>query len=481
MSAESFITPVEEALRPSTSMEILAYLTRLAAGTTRARCLSLGHSVRGQALVALHCGQPTPGALRVLLVGSHHGGSEPAGGEALLTIARDLLYGDLSALLERFEFMLVPNVNPDGRDTGSARNANEVNLNRDYGVLSQPETQAMNALLLAWRPHIVLDAHESAALKRHTLGVEGYLTDFDCQLDIANHPASTAAQQALATELMQLTLLEVRAAGLRAQRYIKEISSIRKPMTHGGMAIGRFRNKAALYGALSLLLETPKLPKEDIYPSYQNITERMAQQRLCLRSFLRVVARSPVAQGGVQEAVTGLHAGMSLSLSGQYQVNPHEPVRWIDLRRYPSREPIQLPFANHGQLRPGPSVVVPTTYYITEHMAVFARTLDAHGLRYEWVTQPATVPVCSWRRAPTGQRAVAEDRLLELAVGHLKVSTAQPLARLACLLLEWESPSALRRYPEFQLLALPGEWQCVHRARGPAAGTGATQRAAAPS
>ncbi len=481
MSAESFITPVEEALRSSTSMEILAYLTRLAAGTTRARCLSLGHSVRGQALVALHCGQPTPGALRVLLVGSHHGGSEPAGGEALLTIARDLLYGDLSALLGRFEFMLVPNVNPDGRDTGSARNANEVNLNRDYGVLSQPETQAMNALLLAWRPHIVLDAHESAALKRHTLGVEGYLTDFDCQLDIANHPASTAAQQALATELMQLTLLEVRAAGLRAQRYIKEISSIRKPMTHGGMAIGRFRNKAALYGALSLLLETPKLPKEDIYPSYQNITERTAQQRLCLRSFLRVVARSPVAQGGVQEAVTGLHAGMSLSLSGQYQVNPHEPVRWIDLRRYPSREPIQLPFANHGQLRPGPSVVVPTTYYITEHMAVFARTLDAHGLRYEWVTQPATVPVCSWRRAPTGQRAVAEDRLLELAVGHLKVSTAQPLARLACLLLEWESPSALRRYPEFQLLALPGEWQCVHRARGPAAGTGATQRAAAPS
>ena len=196
MSAGSFITPVEEALRPSTSTEILAYLTRLAAGTTRARCLTLGHSVRGQALVALHCGQPTPGALRVLLVGSHHGGSEPAGGEALLMIARDLLYGDLGALLDRFEFMLVPNANPDGRDAGSARNANEVNLNRDYGVLSQPETQALNALLLAWRPHIVLDAHESAALKRNTLGVEGYLTDFDCQLDIANHPASTAAQQA---------------------------------------------------------------------------------------------------------------------------------------------------------------------------------------------------------------------------------------------------------------------------------------------
>jgi hypothetical protein len=437
--------------------------------------------VRGQALVALHCGQPTPGALRVLLVGSHHGGSEPAGGEALLTIARDLLYGDLSALLERFEFMLVPNANPDGRDTGSARNANEVNLNRDYGVLSQPETQAMNALLLAWRPHIVLDAHESAALKRHTLGVEGYLTDFDCQLDIANHPASTAAQQALAAELMQLTLLEVRAAGLRAQRYIKEISSVRKPMTHGGVAIGRFRNKAALYGALSLLLETPMLPKDDIYPSYQNITERTAQQRLCLRSFLRVLARSPAVLDGVLAAAAPLCAGMALSLSGHYQVDPLEPVRWIDLRRYPSRDPIQLPFANHGRLLPGPAVMVPTAYYLTDQTAVFARALSAHGLHYEWVTQAATVPVCSWRRAPTGQRAVAEDRLLELAVGHLKVSTAQPLARLACLLLEWESPSALRRYPEFQLLALPGEWQCMHRARGPAAGTGATQRAAAPS
>ncbi|MSQ67155.1 MAG: hypothetical protein EXR83_03020 [Gammaproteobacteria bacterium] len=483
MSAGPFITPVEEALRPSTSTEILAYLARLAAGSPRACCQHLGHSVRGQALVALHCGEAARGLPRVLLVGSHHGGSEPAGGEALLLLARDLLYGDLQGLLERFEFMLVPNANPDGRDAGSARNAREVNLNRDYGLLSQPETQAVNALLLAWRPHIVLDAHESAALKRHTLGAEGYLTDFDCQIDIANHPASTAAQQALAVELLEQTLQEVRANGLRAQRYIKEIRSIRKPMTHGGVAIGRFRNKAALYGALSFLLETPMLPKDEVYPSYQNIAARTAQQQVCLRSFLRVLARSPAVLDGVPATATPLCAGMALSLSGHYQVDPHEPVRWLDLQRYPSREPIQLPFANHGWLRPGPAVVVPTAYYITEHTAVFARALSAHGLRYEWVTQAATVPVRSWRCAPTGQRAAAEDRLLALAAGHLQVSTTQPLVRLACLLLEWESPSALRRYPEFQRLAVPGECQVVHRARAlapPAAGTGAAQRAAAP-
>lgn len=161
----------------------------------------------------------------------------------------------------------------------------------------------------------------------------------------------------------------------------------------------------------------------------------------------------------------GLGAGQALSLSGRYQVDPHEPVRWIDLRRYPSREPIQLPFANHGRLRPGPVVVVPISYYITEHMAVFARTLDAHGLRYEWVTQAATVPVCSWRRAPTGQRAVPENRLLDLAVGHLQVSSAQPHVRLLCLLLEWESPSALRHHLPFQQLALQGDFHSVHRAR----------------
>jgi murein tripeptide amidase MpaA len=114
---------------------MVAYLDRLAASSDEADCQTLGYSVRGtplRALVIRRADAPaSPRRLRVMLVGSHHGGSEPAGGEALLHIGRALLHGDLRELPTLAEFVIVPDVNPDGRDDDASRNANRVNLNRD--------------------------------------------------------------------------------------------------------------------------------------------------------------------------------------------------------------------------------------------------------------------------------------------------------------------------------------------------------------
>ncbi|MGE3774648.1 MAG: M14 family zinc carboxypeptidase, partial [Gammaproteobacteria bacterium] len=165
----NFQTPLEASRhrRISQSAEIGDFLNRLAAASDEASCATLGWSVRGQPIRALICTRPSPREKpRVMLVGSHHGGSEPAGGEALMEISRALLHGDLRDLLDVLDVIVVPNVNPDGRDEDSSRNANGVNLNRDYVLLSQPESRALDAAVQRYRPHVVLDAHESAALKR---------------------------------------------------------------------------------------------------------------------------------------------------------------------------------------------------------------------------------------------------------------------------------------------------------------------------
>ena len=94
-------------------------------------------------------------------------------------------------------------------------------------LLDQPESRALDAAVRHYAPAVVLDAHESAVLKRKTLGQEGYLTAFEAQFDVASTPAIPAALRDFATDILLPQLIAgVQARGLHAQRYIGEIRSL---------------------------------------------------------------------------------------------------------------------------------------------------------------------------------------------------------------------------------------------------------------
>ena len=212
--------------RYSSSEEVAGFLRALtAAAGPYAKLERIGQSAQGREILALVCdasaAAPRSRAkLRVLMVGSQHGASEAAGCEALLYLARAVLLGDLQGLLDDFELVLIPNANPDGRELDSSRNGNDININRDYVLLSQPESCALDAAVLRYAPEVVLDAHESASLKRHTLGREGYLTDFEAQFDVANSPAIPPALLRYAeTEFLPALIRGVEARGLHAALY----------------------------------------------------------------------------------------------------------------------------------------------------------------------------------------------------------------------------------------------------------------------
>lgn len=464
MTRADLRTPLERnaGRAASTSAEVADYLCLLAATSDEASLHTLGHSHRGQPLLGLQCGGLDAAKPRLLLVGSHHGGSEPAGGEALLVIARELLLGELRPLLGGFTVMVVPNVNPDGRDGDTAQNANRINLNRDYGLLSQPESLAMNQLLLRWRPRVVLDAHESAALKQRTLGRQGYLTDFECQFDIANHPAIEPRVQADTQALLLPLLDEVRAAGLRAQRYVREISSIRKPLTHGGVSLGRFRNKAGLYGALSFLLETPMPPKDAAYPSFRDINLRVAKQVLCMRAFLRVLAGQRYRLASAASMNGGPGAGTPIVLHARYLPAAGKRVRWVPMRRYPGLESIALPFADHSRLRADCSVDLPVAYVITRYTETLGPLLRQHGIDWSVIAQArvamGSVPwLGEWDTAGGSPDIEYRRGALTLPPGALHVPVAQANGRLLPLLLEPAAPSAWFHYPKYRRLLVAGE------------------------
>jgi hypothetical protein len=98
---------------------------------------------------------------RLLVLCRQHG-DEPASTEAVLRLIHQIARGGDPALanaLPKVTLYLVPMLNPDGADANTRANGAGADLNRDWGVFSQPETRLV-ARAAGWiQPHFVLDAH----------------------------------------------------------------------------------------------------------------------------------------------------------------------------------------------------------------------------------------------------------------------------------------------------------------------------------
>ncbi len=478
-------TPIEVARhqRISTSAEMSAYLDALvtqaptASVPVLARKERLGTSVRGQAIEALVLRAPGAGSgrrLRVLMVGSLHGAAEPAGGEALLELARDFVAGDLRPLLDDLDLVLIPNANPDGRDLKHRSNANMMNLNADFVRLSQPETVALRQALTRYAPDAVLDAHESAVLKRQTLAREGYLTDFDAQFEIANNPAVPAALRAYAlSELLPPLLARVSAGGLPAHRYIGEITSTAQPITNGGLTARNFRNTAGLTGALSVLVETKLDSRDDAWPTYRNIAVRVRRQRLCLESFVREVHDQRAAIAVRTATARADLAREALTLYAAYAPDPTHPRVTLPLRRLDTRALEDHVFDDHRRVVTTDTIAFPPALAITAHTARMRALLDRHGIAYRVLARPEPTPVLAARFAPVagdmGPVAMADEhrRVLDLPTGSLLVDLRQPAGRIAALLLDPRATSSVFRYPDYAGLVRPDQEFFVYRLAPP--------------
>lgn len=475
--AEPLPTPLETAAysRISTSKEITDYLRALAARhPDTAQVDVLGKSVEGRELVLLRLSKPAPADAtprpRVMIVGSQHGAAEPAGGEALLVIARELLEGDRRALLEDLDFFLLPNANPDGRDLGRRSNANRINLNIDFVKLTQPENRVLREALYHYQPHALLDSHESAVLKRQTLAKEGYLTDFNAQFEHSNNPAVPAALRRYAREdFLPAINARVSEGGLPAHRYIGEITRIGQPITHGGLTLRNFRNTTGMSGALAVLVETKLDSKEDPWPTYRNIKVRVERQLLCLRSFIDLVHERRANLVPLVEAARQALHREPLTLFAGYERDPAHPTVEIPMRRLDTRELEQVTFPDHRKQVDDQQIPFPPMIAITRHMDAIRPVLERHGIRHWELDEETGAEVIATRmKVPANivERAevLAETRkTLVLEPGSLLIDTAQLGGRVVPLLLEPRSTSSIFRYPEFAALVKPEEEFFVYR------------------
>jgi protein MpaA len=143
--------------------------------------VALGASVEGRPIIAERIGPP--GGRRVLVIGVIHGNEDDG-----LAVVDELRRGPVP---EEIELWIVESMNPDGVVAQDRRNANGVDLNRNFpygwgpigepgdsqyagpGPASEPETQAIVDLMQQLQPDITIWYHQDLFVINPGSGREG--------------------------------------------------------------------------------------------------------------------------------------------------------------------------------------------------------------------------------------------------------------------------------------------------------------------
>jgi len=178
-------TPVwisaQELVLPSFYDELIRQLSAHPEMTTR----TLGHSVEGR---PIHVANTRSGSETIILIGRQHP-PEVTGALAMRSFVETVMADSELArdFRQRFSIIVIPLINPDGVVRGHWRhNVNGVDLNRDWGPFTQPETQSVERMLTAMELSsaelkLMLDFHST----RQSLFYTQLAEEFDEPVDFA--------------------------------------------------------------------------------------------------------------------------------------------------------------------------------------------------------------------------------------------------------------------------------------------------------
>ena len=122
----------------------------------------LGHSVLGKPIYLVEVGS---GKTKVLIWSQMHG-NESTTTKAMIDFIKFLTANNSVAedFRKHFTFKIIPILNPDGAEAYTRVNANEVDLNRDFLNLSQPESHFLMNLFNRFNPDFCFNMHDQRTI-----------------------------------------------------------------------------------------------------------------------------------------------------------------------------------------------------------------------------------------------------------------------------------------------------------------------------
>lgn len=143
--------------------ELTAFIKQLDEKSDLLKVETIGKSVQGRNLYALKFSSSEFGndksKIKVLFFAQQHG-NEQSGKEGALLLAEALLKPENKYLFDKIDFAIIPQMNPDGSEGNKRRNGNNIDLNRNHLILTEPETQALHVFFDTYLFEISMDVHE---------------------------------------------------------------------------------------------------------------------------------------------------------------------------------------------------------------------------------------------------------------------------------------------------------------------------------
>jgi hypothetical protein len=279
LPAQQRLSPLEKNnYQKLTSYEVLTdYIQQLDEESDLLKVETIGQSVQGRNLYAVKFSTSEFGKdkskLKVLFFAQQHG-NEQSGKEGALLLAETLLKPENRYLFEKIDFAIVPQMNPDGSEANTRRNGNNMDLNRNHMILTEPETQALHRLFEKYMFEVSMDVHEYSPYSEEWEKY-GYRKNADVTLGATTNPNISEAIRNLSnTEILPFVMKYLADRNFSAFEYCPggppEIDYIR----HSTFDVNDGRQSLGILNTLSFIQEGMN-GKDD---SIENIRHRAEGQ-----------------------------------------------------------------------------------------------------------------------------------------------------------------------------------------------------------
>ncbi|MCF7936223.1 MAG: M14 family metallocarboxypeptidase [Synergistales bacterium] len=455
----------------TTHEEMMEFIYDLREQTDRMKVRIIGYSGEGRPIPLLIFSKPSYVAPAdvvglnkpvVWLQGQQHG-NEPAAGEAMLVMARQLAVGALGdRILEDVSVLVIPRVNPDGSYYFQRKPADQIDINRDHIKMVQPETRALHATFNAYHPDIVVDHHEFGPKEG-----DSYKVYNDMQLLSAKNLNVPEAVRDMADNLvLENAYKALGEQDLRSHWYW--FGSVAKTndenvIKEGGTISRIGRNAFGLKPSLSFLVES-----SGIGIGRQHFKRRVHGHVVTATSILETAAQNAAAiQAVVDEAKAEItEKGRTVDESDKVvvsmkRVEKKDTVPFIDYSEEGGCEVVDVDvtamrssFAEATLKRVRPyAYILPPTY------EEIAEILHYEGVTVSELVEPVEVEVESYKVTESKRQDYIYEGVFRNSVktevsskevkfpqGSYVVYMAQPGANNAVMALEPEGSSSLVTY-----------------------------------
>ncbi len=441
--------------------EVLTYVKQLASQSDNAlRVELIGTSQQGRDIPLLLLSTPDgfqPSRPTVLILGQQHG-NEPAGGEAALALAEQLVTVQRS-LLNRVNVLIMPRANPDGAQNFVRATANGLDVNRDHLLLQTPEARAIAATALRFAPQVVMDLHEFTVGGRWLDKFAAY-AKYDALLQAATvgNMNSTVADLAL-REFVGNARKALESQGQSVFWYHTSSTDPKDAVVSmGGVQPDTGRNVYGLRHAVSILIET-----RGVGLGRAHLTRRVHSHVVASLAVIQTAAeRGPALQAAIRAAGEAMQANAcqgELVISAQATPG-RETLQFVDAKTGADRA-VEVDWRSALTLSVNRSRSRPCGYWLAASQTEALGKLRALGVQLQAVSQERRMPVERYQvlTEKGGQRqdargaiaasqairevTVATERLEKhLPVGSWYVPLNQPMGNLVAAALEPDSQNS---------------------------------------